>query len=175
MFEEPKKSVKDTSKLNILREIIKEQGLPLAKESVDSESKKNEVFILKENEDIVVKPPSGMRQFSSGAVRNDARGKGRFDLIPPSAMRRVARVYEHGAEKMGANNWTLGMPFSVLIDSATRHLNDWRYEKLMGIEPTEDHLGHAVWNILAIMHFEDTGRTELDDLWKVGKPLVNSD
>lgn len=145
MSGEPKKTVKDTSKLNILREIIKEHGLTPKKNGEPA------------------------RQFSTGATRNCAKGKGRFDLIPPSALRRVARVYEHGAEVNGNNNWMLGMPFSALIDSATRHLNDWRYEQLMGMEPEEDHLSHAVWNILAIMHFQDMGSTDLNDLWKIEK------
>lgn len=114
-----------------------------------------------------------LRQFSTGATRNRAEGKGRFDLIPPSALKRIARVYERGAKKNGENNWTLGIPFSSLIDSATRHLNEWRYNKLTKTEPQEDHLAHAAWNILALMHFEDMGCESLDDVWEVKKPNAN--
>lgn len=90
-------------------------------------------------------------------------------MIPPSGLKRVAKVYEKGAENKGENNWTLGIPFSSLISSAIRHLNDWRWEELAKTPHEEDHLAQAVWNILAIMHFEDTGRRELNNLWEVGE------
>src|SRR5882724_9717918 len=45
------------------------------------------------------------RQFASGSVRDSRQGKGRYDLIPALAMRRLAELYERGAEHYGDNNW----------------------------------------------------------------------
>src|SRR5262245_60354782 len=41
---------------------------------------------------------SGVRQqFETGAVRDTQSGKGRFDLLPPAAMLRIAKHFEKGA------------------------------------------------------------------------------
>jgi hypothetical protein len=102
---------------------------------------------------------SGQREeFASGMVRDTREGKGRYDLITPFGLRRVAQLYERGAEKYKARNWEKGAPFSRFIDSCERHLEQYK----MGITD-EDHLAAVVWNALAIMHFEETGRTDLDD------------
>lgn len=92
---------------------------------------------------------SGKReQMSTGAVRDTREGKGRFDLIPPMFLRRLAMVYEQGAKKYAARNWEKGMPLSRCFDSALRHLNQAAEGK-----EDEDHLGHAAFNIAAIMFF----------------------
>ena len=58
----------------------------------------------------------------------------------------------------GDRNWEQGILASRCLDSAIRHL----YQYLEG-QRDEDHLGHAVFNIFAIMHFEET-RPEMIDL-----------
>lgn len=94
----------------------------------------------------------------TGATRDRREGKGRFDLISPFAMRRLAGVYERGAVNHGDRNWEKGILFTRHLDSALRHINQY-----MSREGGEDHIGQACWNLIAIMHFEETGRTELDD------------
>lgn len=90
---------------------------------------------------------SGERQeFSTGSRRDTSTGKGRFDLIPPYAMHRLARHYENGAAKYGDRNWEKGQPLARYLDSATRHLN----RALMGLQD-EDHFMAAVWNIMSIV------------------------
>lgn len=119
---------------------------------------------------------SGSRQeFSTGAVRDIQIGKGRFDLMSPIVQDRDAGVLERGAIKYGPRNWEKGMPFSRFLDSATRHLNDYAMIALYRrngipldrlpphVNPNEDHLAQARWNIAAIMHLETT-RPDLDDL-----------
>lgn len=93
------------------------------------------------------------------AIREPADGKGRFDLISPFALMRLAKHYEAGAKKYASRNWEKGMPFSRYLDSAMRHLNKY----LMGMED-EDHLAAAAWNIIAIMHHEELDQWDLDDL-----------
>lgn len=91
---------------------------------------------------------SGERQtFVTGAVRDCQAGKGRFDLISPIALERLARWYEMGAAKYEARNWEKGIPTGRCMDSALRHLNKHR----LG-HRDEDHLAAALWNIVAIIH-----------------------
>jgi hypothetical protein len=52
---------------------------------------------------------SGEREESpSGMVRDVRAQKGRFDLISPIALRRLAHVYEKGADKYAARNCGVG-------------------------------------------------------------------
>lgn len=100
--------------------------------------------------------------FPGGATRDAGAGRGRFDLITPFMLRRLAQVYERGAGNHGDNNWHNGIPFSRCLNSAIRHINDFK----LG-DRVEDHLAQAIWNLAAVIHFQDTGReAELDDLPK---------
>lgn len=97
--------------------------------------------------------------YDSGATREPSEGKGRFDLISPFALARLARWYELGAQKYSDRNWEKGISFSRYMDSAMRHLNKF----MMGMTD-EDHLAAAAWNIMAIIHHQELGQTELDNL-----------
>jgi len=94
----------------------------------------------------------------TGAVRDSRSGKGRYDLLPPHAVRRLAQVYERGAAKYADRNWEKGMAFSRYLDSALRHV----FQHLEG-NRDEDHLGHAVFNLMAVLeHQERIERGTLD-------------
>ena len=93
------------------------------------------------------------------AVREPSDGKGRFDLITPFGLERLAKWYEIGAKKYSDRNWEKGIPFSRYIDSAMRHMIKF----IMG-RYDEDHLAAAVWNLMAIMHHQALDETDLDDL-----------
>lgn len=102
---------------------------------------------------------SGVKDvYPTGATRDKGAGKGRYDLIPPAMLRRLAGVYERGALNHGDSNWVKGMPFSRLYNSALRHTN----QALAGMTD-EDHLGQAIWNLAAIIYFQESGRLDLDD------------
>ena len=113
---------------------------------------------------------SGQReQFETGSVRDTREGKGRFDLIPPYPLLRLARHYEAGAKKYGDWNWTKGQPLARYLDSALRHINNF----LSGCRE-EDHLSAAAWNIFGIIHTEEKIRlgelpAELNDLQNTTK------
>jgi len=94
---------------------------------------------------------SGKRQnFQTGSVRDTNEGKGRFDLISPIALKRLAKHYENGARKYGDNNWQKGIPIKRLLESALRHLNSY----LIG-DRSEDHIIACAWNCFAAAHTED--------------------
>lgn len=90
---------------------------------------------------------------STGALRHDATGKGRFDLLPYHAILRYARHMENGVTEGGyePGNWRRGISVSRCISSALRHT----FQYLEGFKD-EDHLAAAIWNLCAIAHFEAT-------------------
>jgi hypothetical protein len=108
---------------------------------------------------------SGKRQeFNTGSVRDTREGKGRFDLISPIALRRLAQHYENGARKYGDRNWEKGQPLSRYLDSAIRHLFSY-----LGGDRSEDHLSAVAWNAFAFVHTEEQVKrgllpAELDDV-----------
>jgi hypothetical protein len=94
---------------------------------------------------------SGTKQeFTSGATRDNATGKGKYVLIPPLPLKRLAGVYERGGKNHGERNWEQGFPISRALDSAIRHI----FQYIEGMRD-EDHLGQAAWNLFAAMHFEE--------------------
>lgn len=94
---------------------------------------------------------SGKREnFSTGAVRDTAAGKGRYDLLPTYAIERLARHFENGAVKYGDENWRKGIPLRRFLDSALRHT----FKYLEGYRD-EDHASAAVWNLMALIETEE--------------------
>ncbi len=91
-----------------------------------------------------------MTTFSTGAVRGSDADDVRFDLITPIGLRRLAKTCAEGARKYSDHNWENGIPASVMLNHAIRHIYLW----LEG-DDTEDHLSHAAWNILGVAHFEE--------------------
>ena len=89
------------------------------------------------------------REFSSGAVRDMASGKGLMVVLPAAAILRLSKHYEHGADKYGRWNYNLGVPVSSFMDSALRHIM-----KYLDGWDDEDHLAAAAFNILGAMEME---------------------
>jgi hypothetical protein len=100
------------------------------------------------------------REYNTGAVRDRGTGKGRYDLLPPKAIHRLARHFENGAVKYGDRNWEKGIPISNYIDSAMRHI----FKYLDGAQD-EDHLIAGAWNLLCAAQTE-VEHPELQDIPK---------
>jgi hypothetical protein len=94
-----------------------------------------------------VKDSGERRSWSTGSVRDLSTGKGRFDLLPPYSIKRLAQHFENGAAKYGDRNWEKGQPLHVYIDSALRH----GFCVSAGMQD-EDHAAAAAWNWFAFMH-----------------------
>lgn len=88
---------------------------------------------------VVVNHPK--RHFSTGAVRDVAEGKGRFDLFPPHAMILLAKHFEEGGKKYEDRNWEKGIDLGTFLDSGLRHTF-----RFMAGHSDEDHLVAALWN-----------------------------
>jgi hypothetical protein len=97
-----------------------------------------------------VKDSGKREEFNSGSKRDSRLGKGRFDLLPGRAMKRLAKHFENGAVKYGDNNWQKGQPISRYMDSAMRHI----FCYLMGMDD-EDHLVAGAWNLMCACETEE--------------------
>ena len=95
---------------------------------------------------------SGSRQTFAGGAQRDVQSveKGRYDLISPIAMKRLAIILAKGALKYSDRNWEKGMPLHRYIDAALRHISQY----LEGMRD-EDHLGQAIFNVMACIHTEE--------------------
>jgi hypothetical protein len=113
-----------------------------------------------------VKDSGKHQEFATGSVRDTRDGKGRYDLISPIALKRLAQHYENGARKYNPRNWEKGQPLSRYMDSAIRHA----FNIMAGMDD-EDHAAGAAWNIFAFIHTQEMIRLgllpkELDDMPK---------
>lgn len=86
-------------------------------------------------------------EYDTGAVRSNDCSQVRYDLISPIGLAALARTYAEGAEKFGEFNWENGMPVTDLLNHAIAHLF-----KFLSGDRSEDHLGHAAWNVLGAVH-----------------------
>jgi len=102
------------------------------------------------SDDYITKDSGSRRHFSTGSQRDIVKGKGRYDLISPIMIERLAKLLQRGAEKYEDRNWEKGMPLSVYMDSAMRHL----FKFLEG-HKDEDHLIASIWNLQALLHIEE--------------------
>lgn len=103
---------------------------------------------------------SGQRQeFETGAKRDIQVGKPRPDLISPHALLRLGALMGRGADKYGERNWEKGMPYSRFYASAMRHMLQWGKG-----DRDEDHLAAVCFNLMAIMHFEESSDGRLNDM-----------
>jgi hypothetical protein len=90
----------------------------------------------------------------NGGQRESDDGKLDFTIVPYEPLCRLVRHYMNGARKYAKDNWKLlGTP--DFIDrykrSALRHLYQY-----INNENDEDHLSAAVFNIFALIYFEET-------------------
>ena len=110
-------------------------------------------------------PDSGARTaFDTGAVRDSMKGKGMPSMIPTCAIMAMAKRFEDGATKYGADNWRKGIPTSRYCDAAYRHLMQCRDN-----DTAEDHFGAVLWNMACwlwtVKAIEDNKLPpELDDI-----------
>ena len=90
------------------------------------------------------------RTFDTGALRDNADGKPKMELLPLDLLMRVAEWYTLGAEKYGNHNWRKGQPQSECMGSLLRHLTKYA----MGMKD-EDHLSAVIFNALSMMNVDE--------------------
>ena len=111
--------------------------------------------------------------FTSGAARSIDGDGAQFSLICPLMLNDLAATCREGLVKYGADNWAKGMPINDTLNHAIRHINLFR-----GGDKGEDHLAHAIWNLMAVIHFSSNCNchgvrrkfTQLDEFYAVTQP-----
>lgn len=115
-------------------------------------------------EGVTIKDSGKREEFTTGSRRDTREGKGRYDLLSPISLKRLAVHMENGIKKYGERNWEKGQPLMRYLDSALRHIQVY-------IEGNreEDHMAAAMWNIHGFIHTQtmiERGELpkELDDV-----------
>ena len=95
-----------------------------------------------------------------GTLRGNDEGRGSPSLISPHLILRLSKHLQRSTKKYKAGNWAIGQPFSRILDGVYRHLLDYQLGNR-----EEDNLSAAVFGLMCMIHFEETGReSELNDL-----------
>ena len=108
---------------------------------------------------------SGIGDVNSANKGTAARyngGKVDLSLIPLSTLEDEARVWMYGKEKYAAWNWTKGMPWSVPMACALRHLAAFQRGEDVDAESGLPHIAHVMCNLRMLTLYSKTF-TEGDD------------
>lgn len=110
------------------------------------------------------------------------KGKTRYELIPPNALKALADVYTRGAHKYsvykdssgrlidgkdipfedspkyelvedGVHNWRKGMSWTGIMDSTKRHIEAFRLGEDFDEEMSTYHLGNAAWGLFTLLEY----------------------
>lgn len=101
----------------------------------------------------------GRKEYDTGMQREGDEGRGMPSLISPHMLTRLAQHMENGARKYSAHNWMKMANYQRFIDSMYRHLIAFHKG-----DASEDHLSAIIFNAMAIVHCDETGRAdEFDD------------
>lgn len=117
--------------------------------------------------------PTNPKDAIVGDIHSQARGTGaRFNSgkpeyyqVPLFALEGVAKVLMYGAKKYAPGNWMKGQPWTVVYNSAMRHLSAWQRGEEIDSESELPHIDHALCNILFLSAYRDL-YPEGDDRWK---------
>ena len=97
--------------------------------------------------------------YSGGKVtaKHFSEGKSGVDQIPPQVLLELGRVYAMGEQKYGRDNWRQGTAWHEFYGSALRHILRWQSGEDLDDESGLPHLSHAIWNLVALQHFQMNG------------------
>lgn len=83
---------------------------------------------------------------------NDGKPKVAYILEFPNAIKAVTKVMEFGSNKYEDGNWKKGgKPDSEYLNSMMRHLLSWLQGNTYDDDSECSHLGHAIWNLMALL------------------------
>jgi hypothetical protein len=95
------------------------------------------------------------------------KDKADISLIPTTALRGVAKVFEYGAKKYAPFNWVDDGPnteWRRTYSSMQRHLHSWLEREDIDPESGLDHLSHACTQLLILI--EHQKHKEMDNRCK---------
>ena len=95
--------------------------------------------------------------------KNSGKPELTYILTFPLAVREFAKVCMSGAVKYDRGNYLKGgKPLSEYSDCLLRHLTAWLEGQDIDPDSSFHHLGHVVWNALALCQFALSGNS-IDD------------
>ena len=110
---------------------------------------------------------SDLTTYETGATRSaDAEGV-RYDLVPPEGVEAVAKAMHVGAVTHGDSNWKKGLRNSILVNHAMRHIVEYMKEG----NTTEDHIGHALANLM-MLKWNEVNLPEFNDLNNIAEEFA---
>lgn len=89
----------------------------------------------------------------------------RFSLIPYIFLWALAEHYGKGAHKYADRNWERGYKWSLSLDAAHRHINQWLRGEDNDAETNSNHLIAAIWHLIALYCYS---------MWKRGTDDLRS-
>lgn len=103
----------------------------------------------------------------TGGTRYSAGKVGGWWYGPVGGLFDTMRVANMGAEKYAPRDWYEGHSFSTLIDCAMRHTIEVLTKGPRNVDKDTGQtlsVAHIVWNWLALLHFIEDGRYDMDDV-----------
>lgn len=95
-------------------------------------------------------------------IKHDS-GKPMVAYIPPTALLEEAGVWTFGAQKYGAWNWSNGLVYTRIISAMLRHTIAIMSGEDVDSESGFLHAAHIRCCAGMLIHFQKTGRFDLDD------------
>jgi hypothetical protein len=86
----------------------------------------------------------------------------RYELIPPSSLAELAKIYTDGAQKYGDENYLKGMSWRRVMASIIRHIEAARAGVLVDPESGSPPLAHAAWGCFTLMLYQKYNLGEND-------------
>ena len=104
----------------------------------------------------------------SEALRfNEGKPSLAYILQFKNPIKAIARIMEFGATKYADGNWRKGgKPDREYLDSMMRHLTDWVHGKKYDKDSGCSHLGHAIWNLMALHELNHPDEIIDDEVFK---------
>jgi hypothetical protein len=104
----------------------------------------------------------------SGALRfNEGKPSLAYILQFANPIKAIARIMEFGAMKYADGNWRKGgKPDREYLDSMMRHLTDWAHGEKYDNDSGCSHLGHAIWNLMALHELNHPDEIIDDEVFK---------
>jgi hypothetical protein len=97
-------------------------------------------------------------------IKHDT-GKLQWNLLPLKYLRGTVRVLMFGAKKYAPWNWRKGMPWTQPYNALQRHLDAWIEGEDIDPETGENHLDHAMCELVFLRCFVEE-HPDKDDRFK---------
>lgn len=130
-----------------------------------AKEKREECIIQPSQKDIDYVEPKKAKRFNTGKVE--------FHDIPLLGLVEVAKVAAYGKSKYDSQNWRNGASKSQYLNCAIRHIMKSMYGQENDGESKCMHLGHAAWNLLALIE-KMLVNEEIDDCFSYKKTDLES-